>query len=165
MGQFSRAELEAEFQLFEDRANTAAVTHDWDQWADQFAIDAEYVEHAMGNFGGREEIRPWIKKTMSRFPGNHMTSFPSLWHVIDEDTARVICEIDNPLRDPGDGSVHSATNITILTYGGDGRWAKEEDIYNPMKFLESAKGWCLRARELGTITDEAATWFDRMGRF
>lgn len=165
MGQFSRAELEAEFALFEGRANDAAVTHEWDAWADQFTVDADYVEHAMGTFRGREEIRPWIKKTMGRFPGNHMVSFPSLWHVIDEDTARVICEIDNPLLDPGDGSVHTATNITILTYAGDGQWAREEDIYNPMKFLDSAKGWCVRATELGTISDEAAAWYERMDRY
>ncbi|MFW0789958.1 nuclear transport factor 2 family protein [Gordonia sp. CPCC 205333] len=165
MGQFSRAEIEAEFQLFEGRANSAALTHDWDPWTNQFTVDARYVEHAMGTFNGREEIRPWIEKTMGRFPGNHMVAFPSLWHIIDEDTARVICEIDNPIVDPGDGSVHSATNITILTYAGGGQWAKEEDIYNPMKFLASAKGWCARATELGTITDEAEAWYQRMKNF
>ncbi len=165
MGKFSRAEIEAEFAKFEERANHGGRTDEWDPWAEQFTVDAEYVEHAMGTFTGREQIRPWIKKTMGRFPGNHMVAFPSLWHVIDEETSRVICEIDNPLRDPGDGSVHTATNITILTYAGDGLWSKEEDVYNPMEFLASAKGWCERAVELGTITDEARAWYDKMSRF
>ena len=54
----------------------------------------------MGTMKGRDEVRAWITKTMSTFPGSYMTEFPSLWSVIDEDTGRVICELDNPMRDP-----------------------------------------------------------------
>ena len=31
------------------------------------------------------------------------------------------------MRDPGDGTIITATNITILTYAGDGLWSREED--------------------------------------
>ena len=51
--------------------------------------------------------------------------------VIDEPTGRVICELDNPMRDPGDGTIITATNISIVTYAGDGKWRRQEDIYNP----------------------------------
>ena len=61
---------------------------------------------------GREEIRTWIWRTMTSFPGSHMTRFPSLWHVVDAPTGRVICEVDNPMRDPGDSTHITATNIT-----------------------------------------------------
>jgi hypothetical protein len=165
MGQFSREELEAEFAKFKAVNDKVAITQDWDPWADQFTVDADYVEHALGTFKGREEIRSWVKKTMGRFPGNHMVGYLSLWHVVDEETGRIICEIDNPMRDPGDGTVFTATNITILTYGGDGLWAKEEDVYNPMEFAQAAKAWCNRAQELGNLTDDATKWLETVGKY
>ncbi|GGF37782.1 polyketide cyclase [Williamsia phyllosphaerae] len=162
---FDTDELTAAFQEFEQTTERCAAAGEWDPWAEQFTADADYIEHAMGTMKGREQIRPWIKKTMGSFPGNHMVAFPSLWHVTDPATARVICEIDNPLRDPGDGSVITATNITILTYAGDGLWSCEEDVYNPMKFGRAAMTWCVRAKELGTLTDEARAWMSTTGSY
>ena len=98
---------------------------------------------------------------MTTFPGSHMTAFPSLWSVIDEATDRVICELDNPLRDPGDGTVISATNISIITYAGDGLWRRQEDVYNPLRFVKAATAWCRKATELGTLDDGAAAWLRR----
>ena len=101
---------------------------------------------------------------MTRFPGNHMVAFPNLWKVFDAPTGRVIFEVDNPMCDPGDGSVITATNISIITYAGDGLWRCEEDIYNPMEFGSAAMLWCDKARELGTLDDDAATWASTFGR-
>ncbi|HEX2212066.1 MAG TPA: nuclear transport factor 2 family protein, partial [Mycobacterium sp.] len=98
------------------------------------------------------------------FPGSYMTSFPSRWHVIDEATGRIICELDNPMRDPGDGSVISATNLSILTYAGDGRWSRQEDVYNPLRFVAATVKWCKKAEEHGTLTAEAAEWLATYGR-
>jgi hypothetical protein len=67
-------------------------------------------------------------------------------------------ELDNPMRDPGDGTVISATNISILTYAGDGQWCREEDIYNPLRFVSATRKWCRKAQELGTLPDEAVAW-------
>ena len=47
-----------------------------------------YIEHAAGTMTGREQVRAWIWKTMTSFPGSHMTAFPSLWSVIDEPNGR-----------------------------------------------------------------------------
>ena len=113
---------------------------------------------------GREEVRAWIWKTMESFPGSHMTAFPSLWSVIDEPTSRIICELDNPMRDPGDGTIISATNISIITYAGDGLWRRQEDIYNPLRFVQATMKWCRKAQELGTLPDEAASWMRQYGR-
>jgi len=112
---------------------------------------------------GREEVRPWIWNTMSTFPGSYMTAFPVLWKVFDEDTGRVICELDNPMRDPGDGTIIGATNISIVTYAGDGLWCKQEDIYNPLRFVAATVKWCTKARELGTLPDEAEEWMRQFG--
>jgi hypothetical protein len=160
---YTRDELAAAFAVFEQTVARAGETRDWDPWVDQYTVDVEYVEHAAGTMCGREQVRPWIWKTMESFPGNHMLSFPALWTVIDEATARVICELDNPMRDPGDGTVISATNISILTYAGDGLWKRQEDVYNPLRFASAAMKWCKKAQALGTLTDEAAEWMQKFG--
>lgn len=159
---YSREELVEAFDNFERTVADAARTRNWDPWVDQYTDDVVYVEHAAGTMRGREQVRPWIWKTMESFPGNHMTSFPSLWTVYDEATGRVLCELDNPLRDPGDGTVCSATNISIVTYAGDGKWSRQEDVYNPLRFVSAAMTWCAKARELGTLPAEAAEWMQKM---
>ncbi|EME20486.1 nuclear transport factor 2 family protein [Rhodococcus triatomae] len=162
-GRWNRAELEEAFAGYQRTVETAKETGNWDLFAEMFTEDATYVEHAYGTFAGREEIRPWINRTMSSFPGSHMTAFPALWHTIDEDRGWVICEIDNPMCDPGDGSSHAASNLTILHYAGDGLWSCEEDVYNPMKFLTMAKNWCRAAESAGTLPDEARRWLAKFG--
>lgn len=162
-GRFSRSELMAAFADFEATVDRAARTRDWDPWVEQYSPEVVYVEHAAGTMRGREEVRAWIHKTMGSFPGSYMTSFPSLWSVADEATGRIICELDNPMRDPGDGTVISATNISIVTYAGDGLWSRQEDVYNPLRFVAATVKWCRRAQELGTLTDEAAAWLQQYG--
>src|ERR1700754_3232869 len=102
---FTRDELAEAFAKFEQTVDRAAQTRDWDPWVEQYSPDIVYVEHAAGTMRGREELRSRIWKTMETFPGSYMTAFPSLWTVIDEPTGRVICELDNPMRDPGDGTI------------------------------------------------------------
>ncbi|MDP4961363.1 MAG: nuclear transport factor 2 family protein, partial [Mycobacterium sp.] len=115
---FSRAELANAFATFEAEVDDAARTSNWDAWVAHYTPDVDYIEHAMGTMKGREQVRDWIYRTMTSFPGSHMMAFPALWHVIDDDTGRVIIELDNPMRDPGDGTIISATNISIITYAG-----------------------------------------------
>ncbi|MCV7090652.1 nuclear transport factor 2 family protein [Mycobacterium interjectum] len=160
---FSRSELASAFATFEATVARAAETRDWDAWVEQYTPDVEYIEHAAGTMRGRDEVRAWIKQTMTTFPGSHMVAFPTLWSVIDESTGRVILELDNPMRDPGDGSVISATNITIITYAGDGQWSREEDIYNPLRFLRAGMKWCRKAQALGTLDEDAARWMQQYG--
>jgi len=149
-----RQELEAAFAGYQSTVAEITASGEWDRFAEMFTADASYVEHAYGEFAGREEIRPWIIRTMTTFPGSDMTSFPVAWSVLDEEQGRVVCEIRNLMRDPGDGSVHEASNITILDYAGDGLWSREEDVYNPQKFADMVLAWCRVARDHGTL-DEA----------
>ncbi len=160
---FSREELSAAFERFEATVARAAQTRDWDTWVEHYTADVEYVEHAAGTMKGREQVRKWIHATMTTFPGSHMTAFPSLWSVIDESTGRIICELDNPMADPGDGTIISATNISIITYAGDHRWCRQEDIYNPLRFLAAGMKWCKKARQLGTLDADAARWMRQYG--
>lgn len=100
---FSTAELAAAFATFEQTVDRAAQTKDWDVWVEHYTPDVDYIEHAAGTMKGREQVRAWIWKTMTAFPGSYMTAFPSLWSVIDEPTGRIICELDNPMVDPVTG--------------------------------------------------------------
>jgi ketosteroid isomerase-like protein len=160
---YTRTELTEAFARFEATVDRAARTRDWDPWVDQYTDDVLYLEHAAGTMRGRDEVRTWIWRTMETFPGSYMTSFPSLWHVVDEDTGRVICELDNPMRDPGDGTIISATNLSIVTYAGDGRWRRQEDVYNPLRFVAATVKWCRKAAELGTLPDVADEWMATYG--
>jgi hypothetical protein len=153
-----RAEIEQAFAAYQVAVAGIAESGDWASFADLFTEDATYEEHAFGSFTGRDAIRAWVVKTMTAFPGNTMTSFPIAWHVVDEPTGRVICEVRNLMPDPGDGSAHEASNLTILTYAGDGLWSREEDVYNPMRFAKMAVGWARVAEAHGRLSEEGQTF-------
>jgi hypothetical protein len=152
MGRWSRDELEDAFASYQRAGEQAGRTGDWEAWADLFAEDATYVEHYFGTFSGREAIRGWITKVMSRFPGNAMPEFPIEWYVVDEERGWIVCKIWNRMADPGDGSVHEACNFTLLKYAGDGLWAYEEDIYNPTVFAEIVEAWTARRDKAKTAS-------------
>ena len=164
MPTWTRAELETAFQHYQDEVEKACATRDWDLFAALFTEDATYVEHAYGNFEGREAIRTWITRTMTEeFPGNEMPHFPIDWYVVDEERGRIVCEVFNQLADLGDGKRHGASNITILTYAGDNQWSCEEDVYNPATFLRAVKRYCRAARENGTLSAEGEAWMTAFG--
>ncbi len=156
-------EIEDAFEAYQETVAGIAASGEWGRFADLFTEDATYEEHAFGSFRGREAIREWVLATMTAFPGNTMTSFPMAWQVLDLPTRRVVCEVRNLMPDPGDGSVHEASNITILTYGGDGLWSREEDVYNPMRFAQMAVGWCRVASRHGRLSDEGRSFLEKLG--
>ena len=163
MSSYSRQELESAFQDYQDEVDRIAGSGDWARFADLFTEDATYVEHAYGNFSGREAIRAWITSTMSAFPGSEMPHFPITWYLVDEERGRIVCDVYNELHDPGDGQPHGASNITILTYAGDGLWSCEEDIYNPATFLRAVKKWCRVAQQNDRMTPAAEAWMGMFG--
>src|SRR5581483_12377041 len=85
MGRWSRDEIESAFLAHEQVVVEIGTSWDWSRFADEFTEDALYVEHALGTFRGREQIREWITTTMNTFPGNEMPWFPTSWHAIDDE--------------------------------------------------------------------------------
>jgi len=146
MGKFSRAEIEAAFQHFQDAAERSAKSGEWKEWSECFTEDADYYEHLYGKMHGRQAIYDWIQKTMSEPINEEMRSFPIDWHLIDEERGWVLCQVANVMDDPGDGSDHREYNWTLLHYAGDGLFSYEEDMYNPSEFGEMIKGW-LKAKK------------------
>jgi hypothetical protein len=138
---WSRDELEQAHSHFMETANHCAETGEWRQWADLFTDDARYIEHTFGEFHGRQQIYEWISDIMAQWPNRAMTSFPHTWCVCDEEKGWWICRIENRFRDPGDGSVHQAHNITVLHYAGDMQFSYEEDAYNPANFGPVVTAW------------------------
>ena len=163
MGTWSRSELETAFEHYQSEVRRACAANDWNIFADLFTEDATYHEHLFGQFEGQDAIRAWITSTMADFPGSSMPAFPIKWRVIDEEHGWIICDVINQMADPGDGSVHGASNITVLHYAGDNHFSKEEDAYNPMAFMVMVKAWCRRANELGTLPPDGAAWLTSMG--
>jgi hypothetical protein len=162
MGQWSRAELEEAFEHYQQVVDGCCESGDWKPFAELFTEDAAYVEHAYGTFTGPAEIYPWITETMTTFPGSEMTGFPPRWHTVDEDRGWVVCDIRNVMRDPGDGTIFEASNITILRYAGDRRWAGEEDVYNPAHFLRMVKAYLRHGHKLGTVSAEGRAWAEAL---
>ena len=125
MGHFTKAEIQSEFERYLGRSAAC----DWAAWAEHFTEDAEYVEHEFGVMHGRDAIREWIVATMA--PAVDMT-FPVEWSVIDEDRDRVVFFSWNqfpalPGHQPADFQFGT---ISIIDYAGDGKWKRQEDIYN-----------------------------------
>lgn len=145
---WSRDELENEFEAYQARGAEAGRTGDWSPWADQFTDDAVYVEHLFGRFEGREAIREWICSTMTEFPNDQFTSFPVEWAVYDTERGWIVCEVQNRLTDPGDGTIFQAPNYTKLHYAGGGTWSYEEDVYNPQTMADAFQAWHEHRRAL-----------------
>jgi hypothetical protein len=160
-GRFAAAEIEQAYAAFHAQVATFVETGDWSGYADLFTEDATYVEHAMGTFRGREEIRAWAVRTMTSYPGRVMTGFPLAWSVTDAPTGRLICEVRNPMPDPGDGTLLEEPNLTIMTYAGDGLFSCEEDVYNPLRFHAMAVRWARIAAEHGRADADVLAWLEK----
>lgn len=156
-------EITEAYAAFHQRVEGFVASGDWSGYADLFTPDAVYVEHAMGTFTGREEIREWAVRTMTAYPGRVMTGFPVSWQVVDAEADRLVCEVLNPMPDPGDGTMLTEPNITIMTYAGDGLFSREEDVYNPLRFHAMAVKWARIAAEHGTADADVLSWLERFG--
>jgi ketosteroid isomerase-like protein len=131
---FERSEIEAAFAEFRRRG---AEGRDWPAWAEVFTDDAVYIEHCLGRFEGSAGIRTWIDQAMTPVP--NMT-FSIDWWIIDGD--RVAFFIWNHLPDPAGGEArYQFPNLSVLQYGGNGKWISEEDFYSPIDSEREVIGW------------------------
>lgn len=143
-----RAEVEEAFAEFRRRG---VQNHDWPGWAELFTEDALYIEHNLGTFHGREEIKSWITACMRDFPSMTLSID---WWMIDGD--RVTFYIWNMLPDPAGGrSEYKFPNTTALGYGGDGLWIYEEDFYNPHDASQVFLSWLEAGGRRDTAPDHS----------
>ncbi|HJO24325.1 MAG: nuclear transport factor 2 family protein [Myxococcota bacterium] len=144
MGKYPRQEILDAFDAYNAAREHALETGDWSRWVDCFREDAHYIEHAYGEFHGREAIREWITKAIKPFP---TMIFPIDWWAFDEENGAIVLQVQNCLPHPTDptGEVFQFPNWTRLVYGGDGLWASEEDVYNPERDAPRVVGAWLEA--------------------
>jgi len=129
---FSRKELVEAFEKYNERRLESQRSGDWNIWAGSFTEDAHYIEHAYGEFRGRQAIAEWICDVMAPFP--EMT-FPQDWIAFDDEKGAIVFQCQNRLPHPKDpeGAPFSFPTWTRLVYAGKGLFSSEEDIYNPTK--------------------------------
>jgi len=155
---FTAAELEDAFRLHAETIAQTSTTGDWEPFVQLFLPHATYVDPMAGTMHGHDAIRAWVNATLAPFPGSAM-HYPELWHLVDVDRGRIVCELRNVLRDPGDGTSFEANNITILDYAGDGRFHREQDVYDSPTMIRLIEAWGRRSFELGTLAEEETAWF------
>lgn len=133
MSQYSRSEVEEAWRHFVAVGDSG----DWNAWADLHSEDGVWVEHHLGTFQGREEIRKGIVDVMRQAPP---MEFPVEWHVVEGN--RVVFYPWQVFPDPSGGNqVYRFGCVTILEYAGDGLWSYQEDLYNPREGEEVVKRW------------------------
>jgi hypothetical protein len=147
-----RTALEGAFRAFRARVDSIVTRGAWSEFADEFTEDAVYCRLGHDDLIGREAIRSWITTAMTTFPGTMLVGFEVSWSSIDEEHLQVVYELRNLMRDPGDGSVHAASTVSLLTWDAAQQlWSGSTDLHNPNAYADMVRGWCahaLRSREL-----------------
>ncbi len=160
---WSREELENAFQNWHATVNRAGSGEgSWRDFLELFTDDVVYVEQMAGVLNGKDGVWAWAEPSLAQFPGSHTVAFPEHFHVIDETNGTIVAKLDDVMSDPGDGSVWSAPHVSILTYAGNGKFSRQEDIYDVTSFLDLIKGWGRRAMELGTFDEAQRGWFEQV---
>ncbi|MDZ4828071.1 MAG: nuclear transport factor 2 family protein [Actinomycetota bacterium] len=123
---YTRDEIEAAFQKY---WRMGAVDENWDAWCDEcLTDDVTYIEHVLGDKNGREEVRAWIKPIMAEY-GELYTAYE--WHTVDADAGRVVVYMQNRRDNPEPGADPiDFPGITVVEYGGDGKFKTEEDFWS-----------------------------------
>jgi hypothetical protein len=132
VGKYPREELMNAFDKYNEARERSQDTGDWSIWANVFTEDVHYIEHAYGEFHGRDAVRDWICDVMAPFP---TMVFPQDWVAIDEENDAIVFQCQNEMPHPTDpeGPSFGFPTWTRLVYGGHGLWKSEEDIYNPVR--------------------------------
>lgn len=135
-----REEMERAFARYCEVRERAIASGDWRPWAALFTEDARYVEHAYGEFRGRQAIAEWIVGVMEPFP---TMTFPNDWVVFDPEQRFVVFQCQNRLPHPTDphGPPFEFPTWTRLDYAGGDLWSGEEDVYNPKRAADVIQAW------------------------
>jgi len=142
MAAYSRDELASAFTAMREIQHA----QDWSAYCDVFTDDAVYVEHALGTFEGREAIREWLVPVMEPLVG---WEYPELWKAFGGDF--VVFGWSNVLPTPvDDDGRYEFVGVTKLDYAGDGKWRRQEDIYNNEEMKDVLGRWLAAGGRLGS---------------
>jgi hypothetical protein len=142
VSRFTHEELESAFEA----CRLPQERDDWDAYCDLFTEDAVYIEHELGTFVGQDAIRAWLVPVMAPLVG---WTYPVHWHLVGDDKTVQYWENVMP-SPPGDERHHSFFGMTVMTYAGDGKWSRQEDMYNGKEMDAALKAWLEAGGTFGT---------------
>lgn len=161
----TRADLECAFAGYRARVDSIVARGAWAEFADEFTEDAVYRRLGYDDFVGREAIRRWIVSAMTTFPGNMLVGFDVAWSTVNVTKQQVVYELHNVMRDPGDGSLHTAATVQMLSWDPARRlWSEAADLHNPNAYADMVRGWCAHALGTGELDEGAAAYLAGLGR-
>lgn len=128
---------------------TGSTNEDWAAWVDHLTPDVEYVERQFGRMHGRDEVRSWITELMAVSADVHAVLN---WYIVAGD--RVVFDMWNRYfhPDPAQPPIDFA-GLTVLTYGGDGLFAREEDYWDAKTAATAYVEWNAACRAWGSKGD------------
>ena len=155
-------DLESAFAAYRADVEECQRTGDWSGYADAFTEGAVYRRRGYADFTGREAIRAFVHASMTSFPGDQMVGFELVWRSFEHSKHQVVFELRHVMRDPGDGSVHTASTISMLTYAGQGLWSRCDDVQNLHAYSEMMRGWSRAAEKHGTLGAEGTAYLQTL---
>lgn len=115
---------------FENFLQTGAINRNWDSFVDLFDNNAVYIPIDRKCWIGQQSIREGLLGQLKAVP--NMTFNRIDWYQIFGNKCSFY--IWNDLVDPTTGTVYAVPNLTIVYYGGNGKWLFEEDFYDSVTF-------------------------------
>ena len=130
---------------------TGATNEDWSAWADHLTEDVDYVERQLGTMQGRVAVRTWITELMAVSADVHAVLN---WYIVADD--RVVFDMWNRYfhPDPAQPPIDFA-GLTVLTYGGNGLFTREEDYWDQATAKTAYVAWTSACRDWGSKGDPA----------
>jgi len=136
----SEEEIRATYERYvATRDRVEAGELGWDALAAFFTADATFIDPAWGRVEGIAAIREFLVESMV---GLEDWEFPHEWAMVQGD--QLISRWQNRLPGRrGDGSFYEAPGYSLMTYAGDGRFSREEDMLNMIHVGELIResGW------------------------
>ena len=86
---YSREELAAAHDHLIALSVAAQASGQWDDYCELFTEDALYIEHFLGTYHGRDEIKQWLIPAMTAWP---QMRFPVQWRTFNEEEGLVVCD-------------------------------------------------------------------------
>ena len=126
-----------------------STNEDWVGWVDSFTPDVEYVERQFGTMHGRDAVREWITNLMAGSADVHAVLN---WYIVAGD--RVVFDMWNRYHhpDPADSPIDFA-GLSVLTYGGDGLFKREEDYWDVAGSKTAYAEWSTACKAVGSKGD------------
>lgn len=128
---------------------TGSTNEDWSAWVDHLTPDVEYVERQLGTMHGRDAVRTWITELMAVSADVHAVLN---WYIVAGD--RVVFDMWNRYfhPDPSQPPIDFA-GLTVLTYGGNGLFKREEDYWDQVTARSAYAAWTGACQEWGSKGD------------